>query len=186
MTLQEELDDIDAKIKALEARRSEIFQASLDAPEAEKVIEDIWARMLANPGPKAKRTPWIVGDIAWGEAEMWDRRRAPEFKLVAVRVAGEKETHLGIYVGDLVTGAGANFHPASGVLTLKLGHYNPAILVPTLGRIVFGYESWWGEIKSEDDFKKITDQDIQNLWYVKALFGKVKAIDAQVQVPEKT
>jgi len=30
-------------------------------------------------------------------------------------------------------------------------------------------ESWWDEIRSEEDFKRITDEDIQNVWYVKLM-----------------
>lgn len=177
MTLREELEEIESKIRVLEARRAEIFKASLDAPESEKVVEDRWAGMLSEPMPKAPRVPWTVTDCAWDEGEPWSRSRAKEFKPVAVRPADSKETYFGIYVGDLPTGASGSFHAESGVLTLKLGHHNPAILVPALGRVVFGYESWWGAIKSEDDLKKITDQDIQDVWYVKALFGKVKPIE---------
>lgn len=32
-----------------------------------------------------------------------------------------------------------------------------------------GYESWWGFIKTVEDFQEITDEDISNVWYVKAL-----------------
>jgi hypothetical protein len=32
-----------------------------------------------------------------------------------------------------------------------------------------GYESWWGQINSPEELKAITDVDIQNVWYVKAL-----------------
>ena len=44
---------------------------------------------------------------------------------------------------------------------------NPAIYVPELRKIVFGCESWWGEIQSPDEIKDITDDDISNVWYVK-------------------
>lgn len=44
--------------------------------------------------------------------------------------------------------------------------YNPIILIPELGEIVYGANSWWGEIKSEEDLKPITDFDIDNVWYV--------------------
>lgn len=48
---------------------------------------------------------------------------------------------------------------------------NPAIFVPELGKIIFGMESWWGRIKSEEELKDITDGDIENVWYVKMLKG---------------
>lgn len=46
---------------------------------------------------------------------------------------------------------------------------NPAIWVPDQNRIVWGMGSWWGIIEKEEDLKKITNQDIENVWYVKAL-----------------
>jgi len=48
------------------------------------------------------------------------------------------------------------------------GH-NPDIFVPEIQEIIFGMESWWDEIRSEEDFKRITDEDIQNVWYVKLM-----------------
>jgi len=46
---------------------------------------------------------------------------------------------------------------------------NPAIFLPEFNEIVWGIESWWGVIEKEDDLRQITDKDIQNIWYVKAL-----------------
>jgi len=46
---------------------------------------------------------------------------------------------------------------------------NPAMWVPDLNRVVMGWESWWGEIKSEEDLRQISDADIENVWYVKAI-----------------
>ena len=54
------------------------------------------------------------------------------------------------------------------LLTIKLERPgNPAIFVPELGKIIFGMESWWGRIKSEEELKDITDGDIENVWHVK-------------------
>ena len=52
--------------------------------------------------------------------------------------------------------------------TFMSGH-NPDIFVPEIQEIIFGMESWWDEIRSEEDFKRITDEDIQNVWYVKLM-----------------
>lgn len=46
---------------------------------------------------------------------------------------------------------------------------NPAIFVPELNKIVYGCESWWRKIKSIDDFKGISKEDIENTWYIKLL-----------------
>lgn len=46
---------------------------------------------------------------------------------------------------------------------------NPGIFVPELREIVYGCGSWWREIKSVDELKAITDEDIENTWYVQLL-----------------
>jgi hypothetical protein len=46
---------------------------------------------------------------------------------------------------------------------------NPAIFVFDLKKIVYGAESWWGMVESEDDLRDITDSTIDNVWYVKAM-----------------
>lgn len=48
-------------------------------------------------------------------------------------------------------------------------HCNPAIFVFDLNKIIYGCESWWGVIKSEEDLNSISDCDIDNVWYVRAL-----------------
>lgn len=40
------------------------------------------------------------------------------------------------------------------------------MFVPELGRIVWGCGSWWHKIKSEDDLRQITDDDIDKVCYV--------------------
>lgn len=81
---------------------------------------------------------------------------------------GDK-TYLGVLLGDLALAQSAHFDAASGVLTIEPAYYNPAIFVPDLSCVLMGSESWWGTIDSEADLKQITDADIQNVWYVKAL-----------------
>lgn len=79
----------------------------------------------------------------------------------------EGKSYIGIYLGDLPTGIHSSFDRTSGILTNRtIG--NPAIFVPELRKIVWGYESWWREIKSIEDFKGITKEDIENTWYVRS------------------
>lgn len=90
---------------------------------------------------------------------------------VSVRPCVDNEggkTFLGVYLGDLQRS------PMYAWLddTHEFEIYpdtNPAMWVPELKRIVWGMESWWGVIDSADDLRKITDADIQNIWYVRAL-----------------
>lgn len=172
MSLREELDAIDEQMRVLSARKAKIYEASLAAPADEKVERDTFSRMLAEHAREAAekaRQPLVVHEIVWDEKNDALLTSRKNVNFVAVRIAGEKETHLGLYIGDLALGASIMFHKSSGVLTLGMGFHNPAIYVPKLQRIVFGCESWWGAIKSEADLKQITDADIDNLWYVKAL-----------------
>ena len=89
--------------------------------------------------------------------------------LVKVRPCGEEygnKTYLGFYLGDLPLGITGSFKEAEGIY--KVGTLsNPAMYVTELRKIIFGCGSWWSEIKSEDDLKQITDDDIENTWYVK-------------------
>ncbi len=98
--------------------------------------------------------------------------------LVAIRPVAEKygkKTYLGFYLGDMATGSGLAL--SEDMIHVKYANHNPAIFVPELGVVLFGYESWWGEITGEDDFKKITDV---RMW--KAMAAKDAAINDN---PEK-
>ncbi len=93
-------------------------------------------------------------------------------KFVAIRPCAdiyENKTYLGILLGDIAVTQGCSFDEKSGALKIYQTMQNPAIFIPDKNAVVFGYESWWGEIKSADQLKQITDVDIQNVWYVKAL-----------------
>ena len=117
--------------------------------------------------------PFEVRDVKLGEAIpgfMSDRIKVGD--LVSVRpVSGEGagKTLLGIYLGDFPVGVSALYDKVDKRLTIRPGSGNPAILIPEQGRIVRGYESWWGPIESPEKLREITDESIQNLWYVKAL-----------------
>jgi hypothetical protein len=90
-------------------------------------------------------------------------------KLVKVRPCGKEfkgKTYLGILVGDAALSSSVSMKEDSVVCSWS--HFNPAILVPDLGEIIYGCESWWGEL-GDEDLSDITDQDIENVWYVKML-----------------
>ena len=89
---------------------------------------------------------------------------------VSVRPCGDEfdeKTYLGIFVGDVAIGKTLSLH-------------NPCIWVPDLDQYIFGCESWWGVISNEDELRKITDADIENVWYVRALKA-LSATDCQGQ-----
>lgn len=81
---------------------------------------------------------------------------------------GEK-TYLGVLLGEIARSVGFGFNAETQRLTFGFSQHNPAIFVPDLATVIYGSASWWGLIKSEDDLKQITDADIENVWYVRAL-----------------
>lgn len=97
--------------------------------------------------------------------------------LVAVRSVKEKhgdKTRLGILVGFVPLDVSVALkHPegnqTEGSIMIASRSTNPVIFIPELGESVLGAESWWGQIKDESQLKEITNDDIQNVWYVKAL-----------------
>jgi hypothetical protein len=96
---------------------------------------------------------------------------------VAVRPCGEEygdKTYLGIYLGDLPLGI--QLYAERDHTLSVLTHQNPAMYVPDLKEIIWGCGSWWHKIDKPEQLEEITDKDISNVWYVKALkeMGAIK------------
>jgi hypothetical protein len=107
---------------------------------------------------KVSDKPLIGKSLMGPEAGSW----------VKVRVASDTATYLGVFLGDAELPLGHSYNKETGELEyVTLG--NPAIWVPDLKRVVFGCESWWGKIKTPEDLRSITNTDIENVWYVRAL-----------------
>lgn len=78
------------------------------------------------------------------------------------------KSYIGFYIGDLPIAINSSFNTETKILTNRVLP-NPAIFVPELKKIIYGCESWWRVIKSVDDFTGISEEDINNTWYVQAL-----------------
>lgn len=92
--------------------------------------------------------------------------------MVMIRPAGKEydgKTFIGIFLGEAPIGVTVLYNEKLEILRVKKSHGNPAILVPELKKVIWGYESWWDVIESEEDLRQITDKDIENIWYVKTL-----------------
>ena len=89
-------------------------------------------------------------------------------RFVRIRPCEDNKTYLGLHLGDLPIDIGVSYNNETKVLSLSY-HENPAIFVFDLNVIVFGARSWWSVIKNEDELREITDDTINNVWYVKAL-----------------
>ena len=88
--------------------------------------------------------------------------------LVKIKPCGEETTYLGIYLGEVPKKIGATLNKDDSVLKV-FAKTGPAIFIPQLSRIVFGYESWWSEIKSAKELTDIIEND--NTGYAKYLKG---------------
>lgn len=88
--------------------------------------------------------------------------------LVKIRPCGEEynnKTYLGIFIGEIGIQPYVSYDQDKQ-LNINLMH-NPMIYIPDLKKCVFGYESWWSKIENEDELSDITENDINNTWYVK-------------------
>lgn len=81
----------------------------------------------------------------------------------------EGKTFLGIYMGRIAKSNMVSYNQVTKELSIEFCLHNPAIFVPDLNKIIYGYESWWSKIDSMNDLKDITNEEIQNVWYVRAL-----------------
>lgn len=106
----------------------------------------------------------------------------PGKKYVAVRPVDSQKTYLGIYLGNApIMLSGVYNIPAKEIRVAA--RTNPQIFIPELMKVVFGYESWWAQIEDEKQLRQITDHDIQNVWYVKALEEMSEALAKEPQEP---
>lgn len=93
----------------------------------------------------------------------------------------ENKTYLGIYMGEFPIDTYIGLHEKTNIL--DFAHVtNPAIFVPELKKIIFGCESWWGDIKSEEELNDITDNDIDNVWYMRLLKQMDKKTDGEKEI----
>ena len=107
-------------------------------------------------------------------------------QIVKIRPCGKEygdRTYLGILLGDLPLTNYISYQEETKELNVSVS-CNPAIFVPELKKIIFGMESWWGRIENADELKEITNDDIDNVWYVKLLKEMSDMDDTRDQLEE--
>lgn len=105
------------------------------------------------------------------DTEMFTLDKDKVGKFVKIRPCADEydnKTFLGLYLGYLPISNSISYNSTNKELNVGF-LANPAIFVFDLNKIIYGRESWWGIIENEEDLKEITDLDIENIWYVKAL-----------------
>lgn len=176
-----EIEDIEAKLKGLKKRKAEILRQSLESAEEDKALTDSHAELFLESIEWDERRPsathkleWAVDHISWGKncAPFKQGWRAEVGAWVAVRPCGEKyegKTYLGVLLGDVALSVSTRYDPETKALGFEPSFHNPAMYVPDLKEVIYGCGSWWGVIESPEGLKKISDADIDNVWYVRAL-----------------
>lgn len=94
-------------------------------------------------------------------------------KYVAVRPVTDDnganlKTYLGVLLGECSMMAMGLYNIEKQEIFVS-DRLNPMIFIPDLMKVVLGVESWWSTINKPEDLEQITDADIQNVWYVRAL-----------------
>lgn len=111
--------------------------------------------------------PITVSEISYSEPiSLYKPGSLVKIKPCAEEYAGK--TFLGILLGELPHGPYVTYDDEKKVLNIG-AKTNPAIYVFELKKIIFGYESWWQKINSVEDFSSISEEDIDNVWYVQML-----------------
>lgn len=90
--------------------------------------------------------------------------------LVTFMEGGERRWAMGILVGSPVVAPSVSWSADDGCLHVR-GLKNPAIFVPSVGRIVWGCESWWHEA-TLDDLGRVVGDDAWQMGIAKALLDK--------------
>jgi hypothetical protein len=172
-TLRDRLNAVYRAETFLDEERRRIFEQSLVASQGDKVMDDDDVAWMLKQASKAARGTFEFKNVAQHGAALLsgtgDRKTG---SMVAIRPCDEAckgKTFLGLLLGDIAQGFSLQIDRDLSVLHVSFSWHNPAIWVPELDRVVYGMESWWGPIRDETQLHQITDQDIQNVWYVKAM-----------------
>ena len=86
--------------------------------------------------------------------------------LTRIRPADSEKTYRGIYIGEIAQSCYADV--SDEAITLRQRDYVPTIFVPDLNKTLLGTESCWSFV-DEPKVQPITDQEIENRWYVRRL-----------------
>lgn len=149
-------------------RRSLVTAKEEDKLCADWVAEDLSTESPLNP----IEYPIEVNGIHFEEEDTL----RPSFgrkgtKWVAVRSCNKKhgnKTYLGILLGDMALSVRVTLSP-EGILQVEQAMYNPAMYVPELHEVIFGCGSWWTPIDTPESLRQISNADIENVWYVRAM-----------------
>lgn len=79
----------------------------------------------------------------------------------------ENKSFIGLYLGDFPQSVSGTYEEDKFII--KPSRTNPLIYIPDTNTVVFGSNSFWRKIEKVEDFKGISNEDIESTWYVKLL-----------------
>lgn len=170
--LKKEIDDIQSDLKIFD------FMAKIDWSDKENTkhyITENQANAIEKVLKLLKNLNWELHLANTKDIKSESRPTLNlDFFPVKIMPCGkeyEGKTFFGLHLGRLSTAIHFSVDKTDPeYLVFEPSHYNPAIYVPELNKLIMGYESFWGEISSEDELKElITEETIKNIWYMKLL-----------------
>lgn len=102
---------------------------------------------------------------------IWKDAKKSFGKFVAIRPCKEEyknKTYLGILLGEMPYAPSITFDTKTGELNVT-PRTNPCVYVPELNDFIWGMESWWRIVNDPNEIKEITNEDIDNVWYMQLL-----------------
>lgn len=165
------------KLFAFKTRYPEL----MEEPELVEKIETIWERLRIGFGDNFERAMMYVLLHNWSlnkiKSVKYDDNLAlyslyKGNSIVEVKPCDKKKyedkNYIGIYLGDFPQTVSGETNK-DGEFVIKPTHNNPLIYIPETNSVVFGSGSWWRKIEKIEDFKGISDEEIQNTWYVQLM-----------------
>lgn len=131
--------------------------------------------------------PITVQKVEFEQEELLQPGLRKSGSFVKIRPCGDEyggKTYLGVLLGDLPRSQQVRFNKETGVLKVSRSFHNPAIYVFALKTIIYGCESFWGVIDNPEQLNDITDESIDNLWYVQLIRAHLEEEAAESGDPE--
>lgn len=131
--------------------------------------------------------PITVTGIEFEKSELIEPGLRKAGSFVKIRPCGDEygnKTYLGVLLGDMLMNQKVKFNKETGVLQVGRSFGNPAIYVFALKKVIFGCESFWGVLDNPEQLADITDDTIDNIWYVKLIRQHLEQESAKSDDPE--
>ena len=113
--------------------------------------------------------PIKVNKIEYDPLKSWNQYEpGTPVRIMPCAKKYKEKTYRGMYLGNLPIQNYISYKEETKQLNVCAMN-NPAIFVFELEKIIYGCESYWNVINDPNDFKEITKEMLDNVWYVQLL-----------------